>query len=210
VFIIAAAARTASAQPADAAAGRVSLNVGVSSVRAPGGFDVATDAALWVGADLSISRRWSLRAEIGRRWPSRRIAVYHADYYTATVPEKAVDGVTVVETTSLFDLAILMRARWPVRRRFEIAALLGPDMRFVRSHSTLTIPRNPAGEGDPDVTEQLRQRHVLDVFDVGLELGTRLNEHVMLQVYGLAGFTPPPAEEGRSQQRAGAAVRYRF
>ena len=100
-----------------------------------------------------------------------------------------------------------MRARWPVRQRFEIAALLGPDIRFIRSRSTLTIPWSAA---EPYVSEQPRKQYALDVFDVGLELGTRLNERLMLQLYGLAGFTPPSADYRRYQQRAGATLQYRF
>jgi hypothetical protein len=200
VLITEAASAVASAQPSNEAAGRVSFNVGVSTARVDVG---PTSTVVSPGADVNISHRWGLRAEIGKRWPIRRVFIFHSDYGSAPV----VDGVTVVEDTSLFDLAILMRARWPMRQRFEVAALLGPDVRYFRSHSTLTVPWKDRA---PSVSEQ-RRLQLQDLLDVGLEVGTRLNERLVLQVYALAGFSSPFADgDTTSQLRAGAMLQFPF
>ena len=179
------------------------MNVGVSTAHVDAGPRTATSTVVSLGADVNFSHRWGLRAEIGKRWPTRRVFIFHTEYGSAP----AVDGVTVVEETSLFDLAILMRVRWPVRQRFEVAALLGPDVRYFDSHSTLTIPSK---DRPPSVSEQ-RRLGALDLLDVGLDVGTRLNEHLALRVYGLAGFSSP-FSDGRttSQLRAGTTLRFLF
>jgi hypothetical protein len=176
--------------------------MGVSTARVDAGPTTTTSTVVSLGADVNISRRWGLRAEIGKRWPTRRIFIFHSEYGSAPV----VDGVTVVEDTSLFDLAILMRVRWPVRQRFEVATLLGPDIRYVRSHSTLTVPWKDRA---PDISEQ-RGLHAQDLLDVGLEVGTRLNERLVLQVYGLAGFSSVFADSHTRQLRAGATLQFLF
>ncbi|HEX6322995.1 MAG TPA: hypothetical protein VFZ36_04665 [Vicinamibacterales bacterium] len=170
--------------------------------------------ALSIGADVPMSARWAIRAEIGGRWPGVHRSYVDTLYYEPNPaapddPSRAilVRSDTSVEEDSLADAALLVRFGTPHDRTFQLGALAGPHVEWVRTETRTLFPRY--GVDPANFTEtRVETHHVRTVFDVGLDAGVRLDERWTLVAYGLVGLQPQ--ENRRAQPRGGVLAKWSF
>ena len=155
--------------------------------------------AVWysAGADIPLSERLALRAEIGSRWPgSIRKTTDVARVFTTEVED------------SLADLAVLLRYGTSADRSVQFGVLAGPHVEFVKTRTTTLFP--PTGLNPNGVETVSEKHHVNRMFDVGVDAGARLDDTWALLAYAVAAVDPRSNETGKTQLRAGVLVKRSF
>ena len=166
------------------------------------------------GADVPLSARWTLRGEIGARWPGSRTSYVERFYLEPNPaapndPSRAIpvrSDTTIVED-SLVDAALLARFGTPAARTFQIGALAGPHIEWVRTETRTLFPRHGVDPANFEETHAETHR-ILTLVDVGLDAGVRVDERWTLVAYGLAGLTLQ--EDRRVQPRGGVLAKWSF
>jgi hypothetical protein len=167
-----------------------------------------------IGADVPLSTRWTLRGELGARWPGSRRSYVETFYFEPNPaapndPSRAIpvrSDTTIVED-SLADAALLLRYGTPAARTFQIGALAGPHVEWVRTETRTLFPRHGVDPSNFEETHAETNR-ILTVFDVGLDAGVRVDERWTLVAYGLIGLSLQ--EDRRAQPRGGLLAKWSF
>lgn len=167
-----------------------------------------------IGADVPLSARWTLRGELGVRWPgSRRSYVetfsFEPNPAAPNDPSRAIpvrSDTTIVEN-SVADAALLARFGTSAARTFQIGALAGPHIEWVRTETRTLFPRHGIDPANFEETHAETNR-VLTVFDAGLDAGVRVDERWTLVAYTLVGV--PLQEDRRLQPRGGLLAKWSF
>ena len=201
------AAAPALAQEADE--GRLHLHAGSGIVTSTDRLMPGIDWQVVAGADMRMTRTWSLRVEAGARVPNARTGHAHNLYYFLA-PEGAdenwVEVSSDIEITKqqVADLAVLLRKRWTPGRA-EVGALFGMEFDFVRYRTVSRIPRSATDPSDVDTFRHENSR-TLGVFDIGLDAGWKVSPRWMLLAYAIVGFEPPIDNPRAPQFRSGVIV----
>ena len=193
-----------------------SLNFGPGVMGDTGveGLDVVTLYS--VGADIPLSARWTLRSELGGRWPRSQRSYFEALYAEPNPaapndPRRAIrlrSDTTYVED-SLADAALLVRFGTPASRRFQVGALAGPHVELVRTQTRTLFPRHDVDPANFEETS-VEKHHMRAVFEVGLDAGVRVDDRWTLVAYALAGLSSPADDNDRRQVRGGVLAKWSF
>ena len=167
-----------------------------------------------IGADVLLSARWTLRGELGARWPGSRTSYVERFYFEPNPaapndPSRAirVRSDTTIFEDSLADAALLLRFGTPAARTFQIGALAGPHIEWVKTETRTLFPRHGVDPTNFDETHTETHR-IRTVFDAGLDAGVRLDERWTLVAYGLVGL--PLQDDHRVQPRGGVLAKWSF
>ena len=167
-----------------------------------------------IGADVPLSARWTLRGELGARWPGSRTSYVERFYFEPNPaapndPSRAilVRSDTTIFEDSLADAAVLLRFGTAPASRFQIGALAGPHIEWVRTETRTLFPRHGVDPANFEETHAETNR-ILTVFDAGVDAGVRVDERWTLVAYGLIGL--PLQEDRRAQPRGGLLAKWSF
>lgn len=208
-FFLALGAAVVPAQAQQADERRFHLHAGTGIVTSTDRGMPGIDWQIVAGADLPVTRTWSVRVEGGARIPNARTGHAHSLYYFPAPEGSDTNWVEVpsdIEITKqqVADLAVLLRRRWTPGGA-EVGALFGMEFDFVRYRSVSRIPLSAV---DPTAFETFHHENsrTLGVIDIGLDAGWKVSPRWMLLAYAIVGFEPPIDNPRKPQFRSGVIV----
>lgn len=212
VIAVAAPARAQGEKPSP------SLNLALGSVGSTSESLSGSLAALSIGTDIPLTRRWGLRLEAGQRLPRHRQSREQMTVYLYRPDPQApeflrafpVQRTTEIDETALGDLSLFARFNSPPGdSRFEVAVLGGVGVNWVDVERMTAQPHSLDNLDDIDVRRE-ETMEARPIFAAGMEAGRSFGDRWSVLLHGIIGYQSPWSNDRRVQPRAGIMLKRVF